>query len=64
MKQTDLRYMIGGSKMKKVKVCPKCKKEYSEESAISRRKDEEICSACGIIEAMEDMMQGVAYKWN
>lgn len=37
------------------KKCPKCKLMYSEPPAISRRDNKtEICSQCGIKEAIED----------
>ncbi len=40
---------------KNLKVCPKCKLIYSEPSAISRRDNKtEICSQCGVKEAIED----------
>ena len=36
-----------------MKLCPKCKKDYDEHPAISRVDNKtEICSVCGIAEAM------------
>jgi hypothetical protein len=35
-------------------ICPKCKKEFSEIPAMSRRDKSEICSLCGQKEALED----------
>ena len=41
---------------KKIKICPKCGKEYTNYPAISRRDNKtEICSDCGLAEALEDM---------
>lgn len=41
---------------KKIKICPKCGKEYTDYPAISRRDNKtEICSECGLAEALEDM---------
>ena len=37
-----------------IKICPKCGKEYTEHPAISRKDNKtEICSHCGMVEAME-----------
>ena len=37
-----------------IKICPKCGKEYTEHSAISRVDNKtEICSRCGIREAFK-----------
>ena len=43
--------------------CPRCGQEYYEPSALSRRDNKtEICPACGVAEALEDMAgHGVAY---
>lgn len=42
---------------KKIRVCPKCGKQYNDAPAISRRAGkEEICPDCGMMEAMEDML--------
>ena len=44
------------------RVCPRCREEYYEWPALSRRDNKtEICPACGIAEAMEDSGHGVAY---
>lgn len=41
---------------KKIKICPKCGKKYTDYPAISRRDNKtEICSDCGLAEALEDM---------
>lgn len=34
------------------KICPKCGKEYTERPAISRIDNSEICSECGVLEAL------------
>ena len=40
-----------------IRICPKCKKEYSGYPAISRRDNRtEICSDCGVAEAFEDFI--------
>lgn len=36
------------------RTCPKCQKRFTEYPAISRRDGSEICSECGIKEAVED----------
>ena len=39
--------------MENMKLCPKCGKEYSEHSALSRDDNKtEICPDCGILEAL------------
>ena len=39
--------------MENMKFCPKCGKEYSEHSALSRDDNKtEICPDCGILEAL------------
>lgn len=41
---------------KKVRICPKCGKQYNDAPAISRREGkEEICPDCGMMEALADM---------
>ena len=43
---------------KKIKICPKCGKEYTDYPAISRRDNKtEICSDCSLEEALEDMVK-------
>lgn len=40
---------------KEVKICPKCGKEYTERSSLSRRDNEtKICPGCGTMEALKD----------
>ena len=37
-------------------LCPKCEEHYCDEPALSRRDNKtEICSNCGIVEALEDL---------
>lgn len=44
------------------RVCPRCREEYYEWPALSRRDNKtEICPACGVAEAMEDSGHGIAY---
>lgn len=44
-----------GCMIKEFKACPKCGKEYSDRSALSRRDNKtEICPDCGMREALED----------
>lgn len=38
--------------MKSTKICPKCRKTYTERSAISRIDASEICPECGALEAL------------
>lgn len=41
---------------KKIKICPRCGKEYTDYPAISRCDNKtEICSECGLAEALEDL---------
>lgn len=41
-----------------MKICPKCHRKYNGYPAISRRDNEtEICSDCGVTEALEDMIK-------
>lgn len=41
--------------MQRLRICPKCGKEYNDYPAISRRDNKtEICPECGQIEALED----------
>ncbi|MBQ2639288.1 MAG: hypothetical protein IJF92_00780 [Bacilli bacterium] len=43
---------------KEVRVCPICKKKYSEHPALSRVDNKtEICSACGLAEAWSDYIK-------
>lgn len=43
------------TKTKPTRRCPKCKREYTAEPAISRKDNKtEICPSCGLIEALED----------
>lgn len=40
-----------------IKICPICGREYTDNSAISRRDNEtEICPTCGLSEAIEDYL--------
>ena len=40
---------------KQIRRCPKCKREYTAEPAISRKDNKtEICPGCGLIESLED----------
>ena len=42
---------------RKVRICPKCGKEYNDYPAISRHDNEtEICPLCGMSEALEDFL--------
>lgn len=42
-----------------VRICPICKKEYTGYPAISRKDNKtEICSECGLKEALEDWLKG------
>lgn len=41
-------------------ICPKCKKEFNQEPAISRRNKSEICPICGHREALEDAINSSA----
>ena len=44
---------------KKTNKCPKCKRTYRGEPALSRRDNEtEICSDCGTSEALSDHILG------
>ncbi len=44
--------------MTKEKKCPKCNKDFTGTGALSRRDNKtEICSQCGIDEAMADFFQ-------
>lgn len=44
--------------MDQIKICPKCKKKYSQHSAISRIDNKtNICPACGIKEALIQFIQ-------
>ncbi len=39
-------------------ICPKCNKEYTSRSAISRIDNKtRICPACGVIEAIENIIE-------
>lgn len=42
--------------MEKIKrICPRCKEEYTDYPALSRRDNKtEICPMCGTVEALED----------
>jgi hypothetical protein len=40
---------------KRKRLCPLCKREYTDYPAISRKDNEtQICSDCGVLEAMHD----------
>ena len=41
-------------------ICPKCKKEFNDNPAISRRDKSEICPKCGYKEALEDAVKSGA----
>lgn len=42
--------------MKKLRVCPTCKKLYSEVPALSRKDNKtQICPACGMQEALDSI---------
>ena len=41
-------------------ICPKCKKEFSDKPAMSRRDKSEICPLCGHREALEDAVNSGA----
>ena len=44
--------------MDQIKICPKCKKKYSQHSAISRIDNKtNICPTCGIREALEQFIK-------
>lgn len=44
-------------KDRKMRICPKCRKEYDDYPAISRRDGKtEICPICGMNEALEDFL--------
>lgn len=52
--ETILRAFALGYKILEIQRCPKCKKEYTEHSALSREDNEtEICPECGVREAIE-----------
>lgn len=40
--------------------CPKCKREFSERPAVSRRDQSDICPLCGQKEALEDAVNAGA----
>lgn len=41
---------------KQIRRCPKCKREYTAEPAISREDNKtEICPSCGLIESLENL---------
>ena len=47
--------------MKKVIVCPICKKRFYSYPAISRKDNRtEICADCGVEEALEDFLKYIA----
>lgn len=41
-------------------ICQKCKKEFSDKPAMSRRDNSEICPMCGHREALEDAVNSGA----
>lgn len=46
-----------------MKKCPKCKGPLGEHPALSRRDNKtEICSDCGMLEALEDMEKALGMK--
>lgn len=50
-------------KNQKSKICPNCKKEYSDPPALSRKDNKtEICSECGRKEAINDYLKFVNFE--
>ncbi len=58
----QLKDIMNTKESTKIKVCPRCGKEYKEYPALSRHDNKtKICPACGIFEALEDFY-GSPYK--
>lgn len=56
-KQAD--HLISKLKEKQKKICPICKKEIHGYPALSRKDNKtDICSACGVTEALQDFARG------
>lgn len=51
---------MASTEKRESKICPRCNREYSGYPALSRVDNKtEICSECGVAEAMEDYFKGL-----